>query len=337
MLDIRNLSFGFDSNVVLDAVCLQVEPDEIVCLLGPSGCGKTTLLRIIAGLLNDYSGAIRFAEENLDRVAVHKRGFGLMFQDYALFPHMTVADNIAYGLKRQRIEREIIAERVRLMLKRVGLEGFEDRDVSALSGGEKQRVALARSLAPQPRFLMLDEPLGSLDALLRDQLALELREIIKDAGLSAIYVTHDHREAYAIADRIAVMAAGTIGQVSEPVELYQHPASEEVARFLGFSNIFRFGENRLTKALAMHVQPAPTTRQTFLIHPDGVYLQQPPDRPSCPCQGRIESVIFRGDHREVQVLLPHEMRLTCKTVGIELVLGSEMQVYIAADSIRPFK
>ena len=337
MLDIRNLSFGFDSHVVLDAVSLQVEPDEIVCLLGPSGCGKTTLLRIVAGLLEDFSGTIRFAEENLHQVAVNERGFGLMFQDFALFPHMTVAENIAYGLKRQRIKREIIAERVRLMLKRVGLEGFEDRDVSALSGGEKQRVALARSLAPQPRFLMLDEPLGSLDALLRDQLALELREIIKDAGLSAIYVTHDHREAYAIADRIAVMAAGTIGQVSEPVELYQHPSSEKVARFLGFSNIFRFGENLLTEALAMHVQPVPTTCQTFLIHPDGVYLQQRPDRPSFPCHGRIESVIFRGDHREVQVLLPHEMRLTCKSVGTELVLGSQIQVYIAADSIRPFK
>ncbi len=245
MLDIRNLSFGFDSHVVLDAVSLQVEPDEIVCLLGPSGCGKTTLLRIVAGLLEDFSGTIRFAEENLHQVAVNERGFGLMFQDFALFPHMTVAENIAYGLKRQSIKREIIAERVRLMLKRVGLEGFEDRDVSALSGGEKQRVALARSLAPQPRFLMLDEPLGSLDALLRDQLAQELREIIKDAGLSAIYVTHDHREAYAIADRIAVMAAGTIGQVAEPVELYQRPASENVARFLGLSNIFRFGDNLL--------------------------------------------------------------------------------------------
>ena len=337
MLDIRNLSFGFDSHVVLDAVSLQVEPDEIVCLLGPSGCGKTTLLRIVAGLLEDFSGTIRFAEENLHQVAVNERGFGLMFQDFALFPHMTVAENIAYGLKRQRIKREIIAERVRLMLKRVGLEGFEDRDVSALSGGEKQRVALARSLAPQPRFLMLDEPLGSLDALLRDQLALELREIIKDAGLSAIYVTHDHREAYAIADRIAVMAAGKIGQVAEPVELYQRPASENVARFLGLSNIFRFGDNSFTQALAMHVRPAPTTSHTFLIHPDGVYLQQRPDRLSFPCQGRLESVIFRGDHREVQVLLPHEMRLTCKSVGTELVLGSQIQVYIAADSIRPFK
>ena len=337
MLDIRNLSFGFDSNVVLNAVSLQVEPDEIVCLLGPSGCGKTTLLRIIAGLLDNYSGTIRFAEENLHQVAVHERGFGLMFQDFALFPHMTVAENIAYGLRRRHMSKGITAERVRLMLKRVGLEGFEDRDVSALSGGEKQRVALARSLAPQPRFLMLDEPLGSLDALLRDQLAQELRKIIKDAGLSAIYVTHDHREAYAIADRIAVMAAGTIGQVSEPVELYQHPSSEKVARFLGFSNIFRFGENLLTEALAMHVQPVPTTSQTFLIHPDGVYLQQRLDRPSLTCQGRIESVIFRGDHREVQVLLPHEMRLTCKSVGTELVLGSQIQVCIAADSIWPFK
>ena len=210
MLRIKGLSHAYGDIVSLRDVSLEVDEGEILCLLGPSGCGKTTLLRIIAGLETEYDGVISFDDKDIRPVPVHKRGFGLMFQDFALFPHLSVAGNIAYGLKRLGLRREEIGEKVGSLLQRVGLEDLEERDVASLSGGQKQRVALARSLAPNPRLLMLDEPLGSLDAQLRDQLALELRRIIKEAGLSAIYVTHDHREAYAVADRIAVMNIGSV-------------------------------------------------------------------------------------------------------------------------------
>ena len=337
MLTIAGISCAFDDFVALDGVDLRVERDEIVCLLGPSGCGKTTLLRIVAGLISDFRGEIGFDGEDLRQVPVHERGFGLMFQDYALFPHLSVSDNIAYGLRRRRLSKSTIAEQVKQMLGRVGLEGFEDRDIATLSGGEQQRVALARSLAPSPRFLMLDEPLGSLDALLRDQLALELRSIIKSARLSAIYVTHDHREAYSIADRIAVMDAGTIAQIADPLRLYQHPVSERVARFLGFSNVFRFDDNNFTAQLARACNPAPAADQPFLIHPDGVFLAKRPEGPVISTEAIVESVVFRGDHREVRLFLSEGMYLTCKSVNGSLVVGSNVTVFVALDAVRLLK
>lgn len=336
MLTISGVSCAFDDIVALDGVDLMVAHDEIVCLLGPSGCGKTTLLRVIAGLMRDYRGVITFEGEDVRRVPVHERDFGLMFQDYALFPHLSVADNIAYGLRRQRLPKSTIAERIAQMLDHVGLKGFDDRDIATLSGGEKQRVALARSLAPNPRFLMLDEPLGSLDALHRDQLALELCSIVKAARLSAIYVTHDHREAYAIADRIAVMDEGNIAQVAEPMQLYHHPASERVARFLGFSNVFRFDDNAFTAQLARASTPAPDPDETFLIHPDGVFVRQRPDIPVMPTEAIVESVVFRGDHRELHLLLADGMELTCKSGDVDSVVGSAVPVFVALDAVKHF-
>ena len=336
MLTVSGVSCAFDDVAALDNLDLRVEQDEIVCLLGPSGCGKTTLLRIVAGLITDFRGEILFDGEDLRAIPVHERGFGLMFQDYALFPHMTVTNNIAYGLRRRRLAKSKVDERVGQMLQRVGLEGFGDRDVSTLSGGEQQRVALARSLAPNPRFLMLDEPLGSLDALLRDQLALELRSIIKSAGLSAIYVTHDHREAYAIADRIAVMENGAIAQAAKPMQLYRHPVSEGVARFLGFANIFRFDENTFTVKLRDASERYSKRDQKFLIHPEGVHLGNHPDRPAVTAEGEVESVVFRGDHREIRLLLAEGMRLTCRSPDVSLAAGSKTNVFVTPDAIRLF-
>jgi len=203
MLSIQNIQRTFDGTPVLRGIDLEVGSGEIVCLLGPSGCGKTTLLRIIAGLETHDTGTLLWKGEALGSVPVHRRGFGLMFQDFALFPHMNVAANIQFGLEMQRISSIELRRRVEEVLKLVNLEGFEARDISQLSGGEKQRVALARSLAPNPQLLMLDEPMGSLDAALRDELVSELHQIIKSLGLTAIYVTHDQKEAFAIADRIA--------------------------------------------------------------------------------------------------------------------------------------
>jgi len=238
-LDVRQISKSFDDTPVLHQVIFSVEEGEVVCLLGPSGCGKTTLLRIIAGLEGPDEGRILFAGRDLADVPVHRRGFGLMFQDYVLFPHKDVAANVAFGLRMQGLAEEEVRKRVAEMLDLVSLQGYEQRPVYELSGGEQQRVALARSLAPRPRLLMLDEPLGSLDRTLREGLLGELHDILKTVGVTALYVTHDQEEAFAVADRVLIMQAGRIVQEGTPEAVYRKPASEFVARFLGLNNLLR--------------------------------------------------------------------------------------------------
>ncbi|MCY4539810.1 MAG: ABC transporter ATP-binding protein [Chloroflexi bacterium] len=338
MLQLKDLSHAYNEAVSLRNVNLRVANDEILCLLGPSGCGKTTLLRIVAGLISDYTGDVMLDGRDLRRLAAHERGFGLMFQDFALFPHMSVSDNIAYGLRRQRMAPTDIGERVQMMLDQVGLGAYGERDIGTLSGGEQQRVALARSLAPEPRLLMLDEPLGSLDALLRDKLALELRQIINRAGLSALYVTHDHREAYAIADRIAVMDKGTIRQLDRPFDLYHHPIDENVARFLGFSNIFQFGDNRFTRELRAKFLPDAADSDAFLIHPDGIELDGETDPAAIAHPGRIESAVFRGEYSEVSIRLPQErVTLRCKSRNANPTVGRSVTVSVKSGAIRRLK
>jgi len=237
LLEVRDIRKSYGQRPALLGVSFGVAAGEIVCLLGPSGCGKSTLLRVIAGLESEYEGSIRFAGTAIDRVPVHERGFGFMFQEYALLPHRSVGQNIAFGLRMQRMARPEIERRVRAILELVGLPGYADRSVFELSGGERQRVALARSLAPEPRLLMLDEPLGALDRTLRERLTAELHEIIKRVQLTSLYVTHDQNEAFAVADRILLMERGMIVQDGSPSEVYRHPASLFAARFLGFNNL----------------------------------------------------------------------------------------------------
>lgn len=237
LLEVHHISKAFSGTPVLRDVSLRVAEGETVVLLGASGSGKTTLLRIIAGLETPDSGRVIFAGRDLAGVPVHRRGFGLMFQDLALFPHLNVFDNVAFGLRMVGLSRAEIAARVEEALNLVGLSGFARRDVHTLSGGERQRVALARSLAPRPRLLMLDEPLGALDRVLRDQLIGELRDILKGVGVTALYVTHDQAEAFVLADRIALLHQGRIEQEGTPEEVYQHPATPFVARFLGLTNL----------------------------------------------------------------------------------------------------
>ncbi len=241
MLELISITKSFNAARALDDVTLTMNPGEIVSLLGPSGCGKSTLLAIVAGLETPEIGEVRWADENLAGVPAHRRHFGLMFQDYALFPHRNVFDNVAFGLRMQGLPKAEIARQVREALALVNLTGFERRDVNTLSGGEAQRVALARALAPRPRLLMLDEPLGALDRTLRDQLLDELRALLRAQHIapSVLYVTHDQQEAFALADRVAVMHAGRIVQVGMPEDVYAHPASRFVAEFLGLKNIVR--------------------------------------------------------------------------------------------------
>jgi ABC-type Fe3+/spermidine/putrescine transport system ATPase subunit len=237
MLEVRTISKTFSGVPALQDVSFSVPRGEILCLLGPSGCGKTTLLRIIAGLEEADNGQVLLDGADLSGVPVHQRGLGFMFQEYALFPHKDVYGNVAFGLRMARLHRTEIERRVIEALALVGLSGFEGRTVHELSGGEQQRVALARSLAPRPRLLMLDEPLGSLDRAMRERLMNELRQILKSVGLTALYVTHDQSEAFALGDRVAIMQQGCVEQIGPPEAVYQRPSSPFVARFLGMENL----------------------------------------------------------------------------------------------------
>lgn len=236
-LELRDLHKAYPDGWTLSSVSITVEEREIYGLLGPSGCGKTTLLRLIAGLETPDGGQVLVAGEDVTDVPPHRRGFGLMFQEYALFPHKDVFGNVAFGLRMAGLDRGSIEKRIAEVLTLVGLEGFEHRDVSQLSGGERQRVALARSLAPHPRLLMLDEPLGALDRTLRERLMDELPEILHRAGVTVITVTHDQEEAFAVSDRVALMRAGEVVQIGTPQQLYRQPESTWIAKFLGLTNL----------------------------------------------------------------------------------------------------
>jgi ABC-type Fe3+/spermidine/putrescine transport system ATPase subunit len=286
-------------------VNLTVDEGQILCLLGPSGCGKTTLLRLIAGLEQPDSGTILLEDLDISHVPPHQRGFGLMFQEFALFPHKNVGHNVAFGLQ-QLTQKLAVEARVQEMLALVGLTGFEARDVNSLSGGERQRVALARSLAPGPRLLMLDEPLGALDRALRERLMLELRQILKQLGLTSIYVTHDQTEAFAVADQVVVMNQGRIEQVGTPEDLFYQPATPFVAEFLGFGNLLPGvcrPNGQVETVLGVWTVPAASqypagTRVTVLLRPEAAWLD-----PTGPIvvEGELLAALFRG--RFYQIML----------------------------------
>ena len=237
LLEVSGVTRQYGDGFAVKRVSLTVERGDIVCLLGPSGCGKTTLLRLIAGLETPDEGTITFDGRELNRVPSRNRGFGLMFQDLALFPHMDVSGNVSFGMRMQRRPQDQVTARVNALLRLVGLEDFQKRKVHELSGGERQRVALARSLAAEPSLLMLDEPLGALDRALRESLQAQVRAILKALGQTAIYVTHDRDEAYAMADSMVIMEEGEVVQAGTPEELYTAPRSEMVARSMGIRNV----------------------------------------------------------------------------------------------------
>jgi ABC-type Fe3+/spermidine/putrescine transport system ATPase subunit len=237
LLWVDGVSKRFGETIAVDEVHIGLAQGEILCLLGPSGCGKTTLLRLVAGLEQADSGHIFFAGKEMTHVPPFQRGFGMMFQNFALFPHLNVFENVAYGLKTAGRKHEAVRLRVEEMLALVDLAGLGERQIDQLSGGQQQRIALARALATSPKLLMLDEPLGALDRALRERLMIELRAILQRVGVTAIYVTHDQAEAYAVSDRIAVMNTGKIAQIDTPQTLYAKPKNGFVARFLGFSNV----------------------------------------------------------------------------------------------------
>ena len=237
MLEINNIYKTYENQPLLKGISFSLAAGETICLLGASGSGKSTILRIIAGLEQADSGDVCWDGQSIVGTATHQRNFGLMFQDYALFPHLNVFENAAFGLQMKQWPKAEIAPRVDEVLGQVNLAGFARRRVTELSGGEQQRVALARALAPRPRLLMLDEPLGALDRALRESLLDELRAILHHTGIPAIYVTHDQQEAFTIADKIILLRDGQIAQTGTPPEVFAHPADGWVARFLGLGNI----------------------------------------------------------------------------------------------------
>jgi len=358
LLQVSHLAKSFEDKLILNDVSVNVADGEIVCLLGPSGCGKTTLLRLIAGLETADSGMITFEGQDVQSVPVHQRGFGLMFQDFALFPHKNIWDNVIFGLRMQSLPADQIQQLGREALDRVGLSGFEKRDVHQLSGGERQRVALARSLAPKPKLLMLDEPLGALDRQLREELMIELRSILKAAHLTAIYVTHDQQEAFAVADRVAVMNAGRIEQIDTPQNIYAQPASEFVARFLGMPNLI--GGTVLSYAAHVAVVNTPigllhaaVDRSlqpdqvvTVLIRSEAAAIESDPfaaesnewfaeTPPADVLQGILQEVSFRGRYRRV-VIRENEIDLVfeCEAPSPLPPLGHPVKVFLPADAVR---
>jgi putative spermidine/putrescine transport system ATP-binding protein len=234
-LDIVGLEKSFGSSVVLAGVDLRVARGEFISLLGPSGCGKTTLLRIVAGLAVPDRGTVRLADADITAEPPHRRNIGVVFQNYALFPHLSVADNVAYGLHAQRRPAREIAATVAKYLELVHLESLADRSIRALSGGQQQRVAVARALAVQPKLLLLDEPFSALDRKLRESMQIELRRLLREIGTTAVFVTHDQDEALIMSDRIAVMNQGAIEQIAGPAELYNRPATAFALDFVGLS------------------------------------------------------------------------------------------------------
>ncbi len=239
MLELRELVKNYEGQPLLRGISFTLAAGETICLLGASGSGKSTLLRIVAGIEPADGGQVLWQGRDLAGVPVHKRGFGLMFQDYALFPHLNVADNVAFGLRMLNLPRDEIRRRVQDALAQVNLESFMHRKVTDLSGGEQQRVALARALAPRPKLLMLDEPLGALDRSLREQLLGELRHLLHTTEIPAIYVTHDQEEAFQLADRLLLLHEGKVEQSGSPADVFDCPATPWVASFLGQSNLIQ--------------------------------------------------------------------------------------------------
>src|SRR6476619_5971770 len=239
LLSLANISKSFGSTRAVNDVSLDVNKGEFFGLLGPSGCGKTTTLRMIAGLEKPDSGAIEFDGRDITNLPAERRGFGMVFQNYALFPHLNVAENVAFGLRARHRPNAEIKERVKSALELVQLPGYEKRRVDELSGGQQQRVAIARAIAIEPALLLFDEPLSNLDVALREETRSELRELVNRLGLTAVYVTHDQEEAFALCDRMSVMVGGRLMQTGRPRELYEQPAEISVASFLGRNNLIK--------------------------------------------------------------------------------------------------
>lgn len=305
LIQFRNIVKEFDGQIVLKGINLDIYENEFVTLLGPSGCGKTTLLRILGGFLEATEGKVIFDGEDISLVPPHKRELNTVFQKYALFPHMTVYQNIAFGLKIKKVSKDVIEQKVMRMLKLIGLEGYENKNVTLLSGGQQQRVAIARALVNEPKVLLLDEPLGALDLKLRKEMQYELKRIQQEVGITFIFVTHDQEEALTMSDKIVVMKDGEIQQVGTPEDIYNEPENRYVASFIGESNIIpgvmmedykvKFDDIVFDCVDFGFKEKEPVD---VVIRPEDIDIVEVKDG---KMTGEVLSVLFKGVHYEIVV------------------------------------
>jgi len=329
ILALNDVTKRYGTTVAVGPISLAVEEGEFLTLLGPSGCGKTTTLHIIAGLLHPDEGRVTMGERDLTRVAPPYRDMGLVFQNYALFPHKTIAENVAFGLRMRRVTKDEIARRVAAMLELVGLPGVEARYPDQLSGGQRQRVALARALVIEPAMLLLDEPLSNLDALLRKRMRLELRDIQRRLGITTIFVTHDQDEAFEMSDRVALLNAGRIEQLGRPEALYDAPASRFVAEFIGEASLLegkvvgrRDGEASIelpgrvvVGAIADEAGPLVGDKALLFVRPERVNLAT--DNAGAPgLRVQIERRVFSGEVVSFALKTEGGQTLLCKKPSI---------------------
>ncbi len=346
-LEIDNVSYSIGASRILRGVSLDVRDGECLALLGPSGCGKTTTLRAVAGFVRPTAGDVRIAGRSVLGDPVHRRNLGLVFQDYALFPHMTVSQNVGYGMRMRGVARREIAQAVERALALVRLEGMEQRFATELSGGQRQRVALARALIVQPDILLLDEPLAALDRKLREGMQVELKRIQRETGITTIIVTHDQEEALSLADRVAVMFDGTIAELGEPSAIYLRPRSREVMTFLGAANVFQgrvsgAGANRASVecpdgvSLGMVAGDLGAGANVVLgIRPEHVRLLRDA---STGVAGRVREIVYKGVSVDLYVAVGTQL-IAVSVVGTDAAgqglpaLGDEVHLTFPAEHL----
>ncbi len=306
LIRLEHISKSFDGEMVLDDLNLSIQENEFVTLLGPSGCGKTTTLRILGGFVNPDTGHVIFDNKDITNLPPNKRQLNTVFQKYALFPHMTIADNIAFGLKIKKKSKSEINEKIKYALKLVNLEGYENRMPNLLSGGQQQRVAIARAIVNEPKVLLLDEPLGALDLKLRQEMQYELIRMKHELGITFIYVTHDQEEALTMSDKIVVMNQGYIQQIGSPEAIYNEPENAFVADFIGDSNIIgaTMIQDKLVEILGAKFACVDTgfgcnKPVDVVIRPEDVELVEPENG---TIQGVVTHLIFKGVHYEMEVM-----------------------------------
>lgn len=306
IIKLKGIKKVFDGKEALKDINLSIKEKEFVTFLGPSGCGKTTTLRIIGGFENPTDGELYFQEKEISKVPPHQRQINTVFQKYALFPHLDVYENIAFGLKIKKTPKEEISPKIKKMLKLVNLEGFEKRSVNSLSGGQQQRIAIARALVNEPKILLLDEPLGALDLKLRKEMQYELKTMQQELGITFIYVTHDQEEALTMSDRIVVMSEGEIQQIGTPEDIYNEPVNKFVADFIGESNIIE-GIMETDYKVILNGSPFECLDKGFLemeevdvvIRPEDILITK---SEGAKITGEVTDVVFKGVHYEIIVV-----------------------------------
>ena len=340
LIEIKGIVKSFDGAGVLQNIDLTINENEFVTLLGPSGCGKSTLLRIIAGFETPDEGDILFEGKTILKLPPYERMVNTVFQKYALFPHLNVADNIAFGLKIKKMDTDTINRKVSKMLELVNLKGYEKRSVNSLSGGQQQRVAIARALVNEPKVLLLDEPLAALDLKLRQSMQLELKNMQKELGITFVYVTHDQEEALTMSDKVVVMREGTIQQIGDPTDIYNEPQNAYVADFIGKSNIVPgiMKEDCLVNISGMDFECvdkgfAPNEEVDVVVRPEDIFLLE---EDKGKIAGVVESVLFKGVHYEMCVVAEDGRRwLIHDTISFEV--GQKISIFVKPFDIHVMK